>query len=78
MSIKRSYKSGQRIKMKFRKYVKSEDIPMPIQPSFGKMIIINENATKMSDEDLALMEQRMSFDADRMLDRLTKEMMVTL
>ena len=64
--------------MKFRKYVKSEDIPMPIQPSFGKMIIINENATKMSDEDLALMEQRMSFDADRMLDRLTKEMMVTL
>jgi hypothetical protein len=64
--------------MKFRKYVKSEDIPMPIQPSFGKMIIINENATKMSDEDLALMEQRMSFEADRMVDRLTKEMMGTL
>lgn len=64
--------------MKFRKYVKSEDIPVPIQPSFGKMIIINENATKMSDEDLALMEQRMSFEADRMVDRLTKEMMGTL
>jgi hypothetical protein len=64
--------------MKFRKYVKSEDIPMPIQPSFGKMIIINENASKMSDEDLAFMEQRMSFEADRMVDRLTKEMMGTL
>ena len=64
--------------MKFRKYVKSEDIPVPIQPSFGKMIIINENAAKMSDEDLAFMEQRMSFEADRMVDRLTKEMMGTL
>ena len=64
--------------MKFRKYVKSEDIPVPIQPSFGKMIIINENASKMSDEDLAFMEQRMSFEADRMVDRLTKEMMGTL
>jgi hypothetical protein len=64
--------------MKFRKYVKSEDIPMPIQPSFGKMIIINENASKISNEDLAFMEQRMSFEADRMVDRLTKEMMGTL
>jgi hypothetical protein len=42
------------------------------------MIIINENASKMSDEDLAFMEQRMSFEADRMVDRLTKEMMGTL
>lgn len=62
--------------MKFRKLVQCEECEeMPIQPSYGKMIIINENASKMSPEDLALMEQRMSFEADRMVDRLTKEMM---
>lgn len=62
--------------MKFKKYIKLEEgEDVPAQTSYGKMIIINENASNMSPKDLALMEQRMSFEADRMVDRLTRDMM---